>query len=423
MKKIPGLCCALLGTALLFTLFSELAFAGSISGRVISDPDGKGIQGAQVGVYNKRWKPLYKKHTDSSGNYTVEGLPTGSYYLHTINDKGYIDKFYDNLPVPGTTWPPEGATPVSVKKGSNTPNINFRLPKGGSISGRVTRDSDGDPVKDVTVGVYTPDWNLFKEVKTDVSGSYTAPGLPSGGYFVKVSNNQGYIEEYYDDVTVEDRAALVTVKQGIATPGVNFGLSPGGSISGRVIRDLDGAGIEGVEVKIYDTTWKLIRSAHTRSSGDYRIDGLSGGDYYASTRNAWNYVDMFYDNVLHRDKSKRITVRQGENTSDINLSLVPGGTISGRVAGEPDGKGLRNVYMIVYDKEWSYVNGAEVSLTGHYTVGKLPRGSYYVQTSNNQGYVDEYYDDVTSRDKAKEIKVDRGAEVSNINFNIRKEAQ
>jgi hypothetical protein len=422
-KKIPALTWVLLGAALVFTLFYESVFAGSISGRVTGDPDGQGIQGAQVGVYNKRWKPLYRKHTDSSGNYTVDGLPTGSYYLHTINNKGYIDQFYDHLPVPGTTWPPDGATPVSVTKGSGTPNINFRLPKGGSISGRVTRDSDGHPIKDVTVGVYTSAWNLFKEVKTDVYGSFTASGLPSGGFYVKVTNTRGYIEEYYNNVTVEDRATLVAVKQGIDTPGVNFDLSQGGSISGRIARDSDGVGIEGVEVKLFDTTWKLMRSAHTDSSGCYRMDGLSWGDYYLRTRNAWNYIDLYYDDALSQQKSRSLSVRPGGKTSGINFSLVPGGAISGRVTGEPDGKGLRNIYIIVYDKGWNYVNGAEVSLTGDYTVGKLPKGSYYVQTSNNQGYVDVYYDAVISREKAREVHVDRGAKVSNVDFSLTRESR
>jgi hypothetical protein len=37
--------------------------------------------------------------TDSSGDYIVEGLPAGSYYVRTYNDINdfLIDEFYDNI--------------------------------------------------------------------------------------------------------------------------------------------------------------------------------------------------------------------------------------------------------------------------------------------------------------------------------------
>ncbi len=51
-----------------------------------------------------------------------------------------------------------------------------------------------------------------------------------------------------------------------------------GSISGRVTRDSDGTGIQGIYVHFYDTSGQWITATSTDSSGNY-TKGLAAGNY------------------------------------------------------------------------------------------------------------------------------------------------
>jgi hypothetical protein len=109
-------------------LFDNVMINENISGWVTKDSDGTGIQNVTVRVYSSS-SNYVSVSTDSSGNYTVEGLPSGNYYVRTSNSQGYADEWYNNVnvKVAGSGWPPAGATVVSVAQGLITANINFSL--------------------------------------------------------------------------------------------------------------------------------------------------------------------------------------------------------------------------------------------------------------------------------------------------------
>jgi hypothetical protein len=99
---------------------------GSISGQVVRDSDGTGIQNAWINVYTRSWNYLTTVWTNSHGNYTVGELPAGSYYLQAWHDK-YIGEYYNSAPTQGA------ATSVGVAQGNDTPDINFSLSQYDSI--------------------------------------------------------------------------------------------------------------------------------------------------------------------------------------------------------------------------------------------------------------------------------------------------
>ncbi|GAG54475.1 unnamed protein product, partial [marine sediment metagenome] len=118
--------------------------------------------------------------TDPEGNYTANGLPTGDYFVRTYD-------YYCNRSV----WyqgavPWEGdLPPVHVEAPDDTPDINFVLREGGSISGLITVDSTGEPLGNVEVDVYDSDGNWFSRYGwSDSIGHYTVGCLPTGDYYV-----------------------------------------------------------------------------------------------------------------------------------------------------------------------------------------------------------------------------------------------
>ena len=309
---------------LLVLLFLPIAsLAGSISGQVTRDSDGTGIQDVWVDVWNSYWNFVNSASTDSSGNYTVADLAQGVYYVTTWNNLGYIDEYYNNV------TSQSAATSVSVLQDSNTRNINFGLSLPGSISGRVTKDSDGTGIQNVSVHVWNSNWNFVKSTSTDSSGNYTVGGLAPGSYYVSTYHSLGYIDEYYNNVTSQSAATLVSVTQGSNTPNINFGLALPGSISGLVTKDSDGTGIQNVEIDVWNSSWNLVKSTSTDSSGNYTVDGLAPGGYYVSTYQSLGYLDEYYNNVASQSAATLVNVTQDANTPNINFGLALGVSISG----------------------------------------------------------------------------------------------
>ena len=405
---------------------------GSLSGRVTRDSNGTGISNVRVDIYDLYWNFVKSAVTDASGNYTGS-LPAGSYYLVTLNQQGYVDEYYNNVTRAGNAWPPAGVTSVNVVIGSDTPNINFGLSTGGSISGRVTRNSDGTGIPGVEVLVYDENWEHINSVLTDASGNYTIgglPGNPAASYYLGTHNSQGYADEYYNNMLRAGSswppagATAVSVVIGFDTPNINFGLTSGGSISGRVTRDSDGAGIPGVEVEVFDSQRNRLNSVLTDASGNYTVGGLVTGDYYVGTLNEQGYVDEYYhDSPRVASTWPPAGAAAGGGDDRFEYAEYPFWVVLGGVdfgaCDEGSGRGgIPGVEIRVYSSGWGYVNSVFTDASGNYTAGGLTTGGYYLKTFNYLGYIDEYYDNASDSATAALVAVVAGSNTSNIHFSL-----
>ncbi len=99
-----------------------LVKAGSISGTVTNSSTGAALPGMTVNACPTAGGNCYAAFTDSSGNYSILGLPTGSFYVNvdTIGTY-YIEQYYNNAPDVSS------ATSVTVNVGNNTAGINFAM--------------------------------------------------------------------------------------------------------------------------------------------------------------------------------------------------------------------------------------------------------------------------------------------------------
>ena len=96
--------------------------------------------------------------------------------------------------------------------------------KAGSISGRIY-DKDGNPISDASIYAFSDDFP-GNGALSEEDGSYRIEGLQSDDYLVQVTVS-GYNSEYYDDVTDQTDATLVTVSAPDETSGVDFVLTKG----------------------------------------------------------------------------------------------------------------------------------------------------------------------------------------------------
>ncbi|HEX8852135.1 MAG TPA: carboxypeptidase-like regulatory domain-containing protein, partial [Pyrinomonadaceae bacterium] len=198
----------------------------TLTGRVTND--GKGVGGVGValiaGDRSPDRKPVARASTDAEGNYRLTNIPPGRYQVVPLAPAFIVADLM-------TGFPPGKA--ISLAAGETVEDIDFRITRGGVITGRVT-DADGRPVVAEQVQIVSVDGNTPSQravsfsgsFETDDRGVYRAYGLPAGRYrvsagqdknsgMVRVGMNNGfYTQTFHPDTTVEAEAKLIEVEAG-----------------------------------------------------------------------------------------------------------------------------------------------------------------------------------------------------------------
>jgi hypothetical protein len=262
------------------------------------------------------------------------------------------------------------------------------------------------------------------------SGDYVTANLPAGTYYAQTLNSGGYINEQYNGITCAPCSATggtpIVVTAGSTTSAINFALAVGGGLSGQVTRAADGAPIAYVEVKVYNAGNQWVTSGSTDGWGNYTSSaGLPTGTYYATTDNGQGYIEALFNgkSCLNCTPSSGtpIPVTVGNTTADIDFALMPGGRIGGTITNAAGSTALANTTVNVYDSTGWVVTSGHTDAWGNYvTSSGLPTGTYYAQTWNRLGYINEWYDHIVCPDcsvtSATPIVVTTGATIGSIDF-------
>ncbi|RJS73907.1 PKD domain-containing protein, partial [Methanophagales archaeon] len=312
---------------------------GIIAGRV-TDVNGTGIANARVETTDITHTILKYNLTNSTGYYSIKGLPNNTYVV--------------------TAYPPYGAnlvtnsTTVTVTQGQTT-FYNFILKEGGTITGKVTYEN-GTGISDVEVEARGPGYGW---TYTNATGDYTISGLETGTYTVTA------YPLYGSNLVSNTTTAIVTAGE---TTVVNLILHPPATITGR-ITDENGTGIYNAYVDI----WGPSRgSTYTNTSGYYTITGLEEGFYhvYAYPPSGTNLISNSTD----------VFVKAGQTTT-VNLILEEGGILTGRVT-DTNGTSIYNARVSASGPSW----GSDYTdSSGYYEIVGLQTGTYRIETHGQTG--------------------------------------
>jgi protocatechuate 3,4-dioxygenase beta subunit len=314
-----------------------LEVGGRISGTV-TDANGNPLSDVWVSVYDLNGNYMGGDFVDSNGSYTIYSLLTGGYKVffdpwdhNQMYGTDYLSEWYNNKP------DFDSADLVSVTQGQETSEINAQLEVGGRISGTVT-DSNGNPLSNVWVDIYSTEGEWVSGSFTDGNGNYAAHGIPEGNWKV-LFDPEGYnwmygtdyLSEWYNDKLDFDSADLVSVTQGQETSEINAQLEVGGRISGTVTNE-QGEPLIGVLVNVYDAAAQApiekLGTAWTEESGRYVLHGLSPGEYKVffdpSLTNEWHSTSYFaewFQNKPDFISADSVFVSSEQETSGINAQL------------------------------------------------------------------------------------------------------
>jgi|GEM_PF-2467751 len=417
-----------------FTLNSLYA---RISGRVSDADTDASLSGVGVIAYDSVGNWAGSAFSNGGGTYVISLPSAGTYYARTANYtySGYVDQVFDGINCTGCD--PTTGTAITANAAQVTANVDFALdPDGGSISGKLTDADTGAPIAFEYVYVHNSAGAGVTYGQTDANGDYTTfNGLATGNYYV-YSSPAGYNGEIYNNVACGDSCdpltgTAVAVTLGSNKPNINISVNSNATrISGRVSDDQTSAGIEGIQVSIYDSSGTEVAAAVTDVNGNYTAGLEAGGTYYARTFASViypQYVDELYNNIpclaCNVTTGTQISVTTGATTSGINFALTSnGGSISGRVTDATTAAPITGVLVLFYDSNAQNVGYSFTDSNGDYTSTQaLVAGTYYVVSSPN-GYSGELYDNIPCPDANCDVTTGTGVVVSaaqntpNINF-------
>jgi carboxypeptidase family protein len=218
----------------------------------------------------------YCASTNASGQYAIEGLPTGEYVVEFSAPpaENYLNQYYSGKQSFGE------ATKVSVKVAETRTGIDAALQAAGRITGRVTAAGDGAPLANIRV-CPTPGFLLQCGV-SDASGEYVIAGLSTRSYTVEFEALEGagnWAFQYYNGKAVEGEADPVEVKAGATAAGIDAAMLAGGEISGRVTAADGGAALGEALVCAREAVGFFQSCATTNSPGssEARSETTAGG--------------------------------------------------------------------------------------------------------------------------------------------------
>jgi hypothetical protein len=413
---------------------------GALSGTVRDATTGLPLAHVFVDVFNSNGVWMTNGETAPGGGYAIGGLPAGSYHARTdLSWLGYLDELFDDVACPFQECTVTSGTSILVTAGATTTGIDFSVTPGGRISGTVRDASTGLPLTNVSVSVYDAGGSRRTYGSTDGSGVYTTSAeLPSGSYYARTSNRQGYFDEVYADISCPSESCFVpsgtpiAVTAGTTTPAIDFALAPGGRIGATVTDAVTGLSVAGVGLLIFDWSGGSVTTGTTDASGVFVTgEGLRPGTYYARTYESRGYIDELYDDIpctggsCTETHGAPIVVRAGETTG-IGFALRPGGRISGTVTlGSPDPPPYDyRLPVRIYDASGRKVASVWTGTIGPYTIEGLDSGIYYAVALASQGYVAELYGDIPCPDgectvtSGTPIAVTAGATTAGVDFEL-----
>jgi hypothetical protein len=426
-----------LGAATVVSLAQGQALSGrnialdrgaTISGNVKTD-DGANLAGRFVAVMNRYFDPVGYATTNSSGNFTITGIPAGEYTIAYSGDCNlesclvmtrFDDEWWNNASVESDATffhLAANATASGYNAVMNTASTSTKA----SVAGRITGPG-GVPVVDVEVAIVNSAGYWAASDYTDSNGYYLTSNIVAGNYTVQVDDNWDaqLSGEWWSNKHSLQSADYFALAAGQAKTGIDLQLEPWRSVSGTVTGN--GGPVDEAEISVYSLDGTRVTNSFTDTDGTYTVTGLAPGQYKLrfEPRPVDELAVTFSGNAAKFAAAAIVTVGTADVTG-IDGTLPVGATISGRVT-NPGGSGVSSASMYarpIGGSEPDAVYASTDDNDGFYTISSLRLGSYVV---DYEGYADgtahEWWNNAYSSAAATPISVTTGATLTGYNVQL-----
>ena len=403
--------------------------AGAIRGRVRALRGMEPLEGIRVVAEKDGASPISRVATsDSLGRYRLAGLSPGSYLLSAgppegedrpgRQQPGWLGQFYPQQ------FHRVSALVLEVESGLILSDIDFTLMQECWIIGKVMTLGDEEPLEEVQVipqPVILPGFSPTR-TRTDRSGAFLLQGLPPGDYTLGMllpARHRRLIQVYYRDKLSLDRADRIELEEGKALRDIDFNLTAGASLRGRVR-------IEEPEYQ-WDTSRDLVelarldfdprgsedRQLRVEEDGSFRVDGAPGGRYSLTPRlSDPNLI------ALRSPLPRVVTVVEGDLLQELDFAFILGGSISGSIESASNAPGLNQLQIVLINFVENTSSVFDLP-SPQYTLAGLSPGRYFLAlrskpdaTHPSRGYgISQVFD-------SRLVDVVKGAGTSNVDLRV-----
>ena len=235
------------------------------------------------------------------------------------------------------------------------------------LRGRVVGGDSGQPLRRAIVRLQGQDFREGRVASTDEEGRWELKDLPAGRYTLSASKG-GYVQLSYGQRRPFERGRPIEVADGQTLENVNFNLPRGSVITGRIVDEfgepIADAMVAAMRYRYFNGRRGLVptgRFAQTDDIGNFRLFGLSPGDYYVSATlrpvgmmgiessdSTTSYAPTYYPGTGSSQQAERITVGLGAEMSGVTFSLLPVRTVkvSGTVV-DSTGKPMSGAFVML----------------------------------------------------------------------------
>lgn len=275
------------------------------------------------------------------------------------------------------------------------------------IRGRVFAADTGKPLPGAIVSIVdtratNPNERQGRWIRTDADGRWEAQDLRPGAYMLSASK-AGYLKIEYGQKRPFERGKSLDVVAGQLLDKVDLALPRSSAITGRVFDEFGDAAagvfVRALRQRYVNGRRELTPVAElfeglanggldvTDDLGQFRIYGLSPGDYFVSalfspsgeTASAIGYPPIYYPGTPSAGEARRIRIGLGEESQNINLTLVTAryAVVSGIVLNSLNSPASATVQLFTGDPvAGEQVAPVRAASNGMFTLRNVPPGVY-----------------------------------------------
>jgi protocatechuate 3,4-dioxygenase beta subunit len=304
------------------------------------------------------------------------------------------------------------------------PGMGPRQPKTGTarLRGRVLSAESGGPVRRAQVRISGQDIGS-KSAMTDAEGRYEFKDLPAGRFNLSATK-AGFVTVQYGQTRPFESGKPIDLTDGQLLDKADFSMPRGSAISGRLVDEF-GDPIADATVSAMRSVWSngrrrlqpTGRTATTNDLGQFRIYGLSPGDYYVNgafrggdmmameiamstmagaspsggpTGSIPNsgYAPTYFPGTANGAEAQKITLAVGQEAQNTDFALLPVklAKISGTVIsseGKPVDGSMINAMPRNSDGAGMMMmmaGNARTDKNGNFTIMNVAPGEYTLQS-------------------------------------------
>jgi protocatechuate 3,4-dioxygenase beta subunit len=356
------------------------AATGVLRGVVVAADSGTALRRARVTLNAPGLRETRAVTTDLQGRWEFKNLPAGRFTVAASKPQ-YVTLEY------GQRIPTEVGRPIELSAGQVIERIEFRLPRGSVIAGRIVDDL-GEPAASIRLQAFRLQYVNGQRrlgpmggfAVTDDLGQYRLAGLPPGTYYVGSAATIwgggapedvgiSFGDTYYPGTLSPNEARAVTVRLGQERLNVDFGLQTVrlASLSGVVI-DSEGRPVANSSLTLMQqrqsaTVMTIVSTsgvATTAADGRFTVPNVAPGEYSLTSLG----TAPRYDVAAERG-SVSVTVT-GEDVDGLVIALHKGSRVTGQIEFEGETRPALTPAIRIYASEPG--GGSGMNLPGTSTI-------------------------------------------------------